>query len=123
MTSITECGFTHALSYLVWGKFPLISHHPPQASHRAKQRHSHPDPQVPLSFGAEHQNHTQRPVIDEDTQSGTVGNRAGSILISVPFPTAAYSTARKGQKKTFMNKSIHFNINNRSLGLSFMCAK
>lgn len=109
--------------YLVWGKLPLISHHPPQAGHGAKQRHSQPDPQVPLSFGAEHQNHTQRPAKDEERQSGTVGNRAASVLISVPFLTAASATARKGQKKTFMNKSIHFNINNRSLGLSFMCAK
>ncbi len=112
-----------ASHYLIWGKFPLVSHHPPQAGHRAEQRHSQPDPQVPLSFSAEHQNHTQRPAADKETQTGTMRNRAAPILVSVPPLTAASSAARMGQKKTFMNKSIDFNINNRSLGLSFMCAK
>lgn len=92
-----RCVFIPALCYLVWGNFPLVSHHPPQAGHRAKQRHSQPDPQVPLSFGAEHQNHTQRPATDEDTQSGTVGNRTAFSLISVPF--LAQPPLRPGRDK------------------------
>lgn len=109
-----------ASCYLVWGKFPFVSNHPSQTGHRAKQRHSQPDPQIPLSFGAEHQNHTQQPATKKrETQSGMRGNKTPSTFSLVLLLTVASSTARKGQKKTFMNKSVHFNINNRSLGLSF----
>lgn len=45
-------------------------------------------------------------------------------MIGVYFHlTAVDSNPKKGQKKTFMNKSKHLNINNKSLGLSFIWPK
>lgn len=104
-------------AYLVRGKFPFVSSHPPQTSHRPKQRHSHFDPQVPLSFIAKHQNHMQHPESNEKTHMIGVYFHLTAVL------TAVDSNPKKGQKKTFMNKSKHLNINNKSLGLNFIWPK
>lgn len=105
--------------YLVWWKFPFICNSPPQAGHRAKQRHGQANPQEPLPLGAEHQNHTQRPATRKWHNDGR--QEIEELLFSF---TADFSLwPGKVQKKTFMNKSIHFNINNGSLECSLMWAK
>lgn len=104
-------------SYLIWRNFPFVRHHPPQAGHRAKQGHGQPDPQVPLPFGTEHQSHTHRSA----GRNTHTGNQRWQPLFW--FCAIFSSAAKRGQKKSLINKSIHFNINNRSLGRSFMCGK
>lgn len=95
--------FIAAFRYLIRGKFPLVCHHPPQTGHRAEQRHSQPDPQVPLSFGAEHQNHTQRPATDKDTQVRNDGRETERPLFwfLCHFSNCSLLYGQEGTKEDF----------------------
>lgn len=55
--------------YLVHGELALVSNHSPQAGHRAEQRNSQSHAQIPLSFCAKDQNHTERPATRKHTSA------------------------------------------------------